>query len=605
MFQKRFPAGIAVSFAVLSVAFLFFLSVRAFSQASRAAGEGTAASVGPAGTAASGQADTAGGAAASGLPDGIDFWSDYASDGLSRAITDRMTDEELLAQVFMFGWAGAEPSSLLKSWVTQRGLGTVKVFGWNTDDIHSVARSVKILQEESLKGRFRIPLFVATDQEGGWIRHVKGDTQMTPGNMAIGASGYPVDAYYSGFYINREIKALGINMNFAPVVDLYTDPKSSVIGPRSFGSDPRKVGILAEAFSKGSLDAGVIPTAKHFPGHGDTSLDSHGKLPVIDIDEETWKRRELVPFKFLIENRIPAVMSGHLSFPQIQGDGTPASLSKKFLTNILRGDLGYTGLIITDDMMMNGATEYAGGLARAVGMAIEAGNDIVISSSTPGLNDRLWTDNLARMTSLPAFRDRVREAACRILKAKLDYFKGASPAPLFPDENTIGQFIPDKEGEQFFLEQACRAVTVFRGAELLPYKPAADERVLIAGPFISLYEEGKKRYPNATTFHYSYELASDRSNYDEWNAANFVSVARHYDTIIINVWDEHTANICRRLRGMGKKVIILSIMSPVYVMEGFDWVDAIICGYSYSDYSFKALFAVLAGEIKAEGVLPL
>ncbi|MBQ9539221.1 MAG: glycoside hydrolase family 3 protein [Treponema sp.] len=539
------------------------------------------------------------------LPENVDFWSDYGADELSAAITDRMTDEELLAQVFMFGWAGAEPSSLLKRWVTERGLGSVKVFGWNTDDIHSVARSVKTLQEESLKGRFKIPLFVATDQEGGWIRHVKGETQMTPGNMAIGASGYPVDSYYSGYYISREIKALGINMNFAPVVDLYTDLKSSVIGPRSFGSDPSKVSILAEAFAKGSMDAGVIPTAKHFPGHGDTSLDSHGKLPVIDIDEETWRRRELVPFKFLIANKIPAIMSGHLSFPQLQGDGTPSSLSKKFLTDILRGELGYEGLIITDDMMMNGATEYAGGLARAVCMAIEAGNDIVISSSTAGLNERLWTDNLSRMSSTPGFRDRVRDAARRVLKAKLEYFKGSAPAPLFPDAATIGQFIPDKEGEKFFLEQACRAVTVYKGEDKLPYKPAEGERVLIAGPFLSLYSEGKKRYPKATTFHYSYELAADRSNYDEWNAASLVSVARNFDTIIINVWDEHTAGFCRRLRSLGKKVIILSIMSPVYVMEDFDWVDVIICGYSYSDYSFKALFAVLAGEIKAEGVLPL
>ncbi len=536
---------------------------------------------------------------------GLDFWGEGSPDELSQAITEQMTNEELLAQVFMFGWAGTEPSSLLKRWVTERGLGSVKVFGWNTDDIHSVARSIRTLQEESLKGRFRIPLFVATDQEGGWIRHVKGETQMTPGNMAIGASGYPVDAYYSGYYINREIKALGININFAPVVDLYTDLQSSVIGPRSFGSDPQKVSILAEAFAKGCMDAGVIPTAKHFPGHGDTSLDSHGKLPVIDIDEDTWRRRELVPFKFLIANKIPAIMSGHLAFPRVQGDGTPASLSRKFLTDILRGELGYEGLIITDDMMMNGATEYAGGLARAVGMAIDAGNDIVISSSTPGLGERLWTDNLAKMSSSPEFKARVKDAARRILKAKLEYFKGKDPAPLFPNENKIGESIPDKEGEKFFLEQACRAVTVYKGADTLPYKPKEGERVLIAGPFISLYEEGKRRYPTATTFHYSYELAADRSNYDEWNATNFANVARNFDTIIINVWDEHTANICRRIRHMGKKVIILSIMSPVYVMDGFDWVDAIICGYSYSDYSFKALFAVLSGEIKADGVLPL
>ena len=234
------------------------------------------------------------------LPDDIDFWSDYPHDILAQTIVDRMTDEELLSQILMFGWAGAEPSALLNAWVSDRGLGSVKVFGWNTDDIHQVARSVNSLQQRAAARRFKIPLFVATDQEGGWIRHVKGDTTDTPGNMAIGASGYPIDAYYSGYYINREIKALGINMNFAPTVDIYTNLDSSVIGPRSFGSDPQKVGILGEAFAKGSMDAGVIPTAKHFPGHGDTDVDSHGRLPYIDIDFETLMNRELVPFKYLI-----------------------------------------------------------------------------------------------------------------------------------------------------------------------------------------------------------------------------------------------------------------------------------------------------------------
>src|SRR5574344_2179479 len=284
------------------------------------------------------------------LPDDVDFWSDYPADILADTLADRMTDDELLSQILMFGWAGAEPSELLNQWVTDRGLGSVKVFGWNTDNIILVARAVKSLQEKSQIRPYKIPLFVATDQEGGWIRHVKGETTDTPGNLAIGASGYPIDAYYSGFYINREIRALGINMNFAPTVDLYSNLDSSVIGPRSFGSEPVNAGILGEAFSKGSIDAGVIPTAKHFPGHGDTSLDSHGRLPQIEIDETTLHNRELVPFKYLIKAKIPAVMSGHLSFPQIESDGTPASLSRKMLTELLRGQLGYDGLIITDDM---------------------------------------------------------------------------------------------------------------------------------------------------------------------------------------------------------------------------------------------------------------
>ena len=128
----------------------------------------------------------------------VNFWTRMPNDELAQKITDEMTDAELLAQTFMFGWAGAEPPELLYQWV-ERGLGSVKVFGWNTDDIYLVAKSISGLQKEAAEGRFQIPLFVATDQEGGWIRHVKGDTSITPGNMAIGAGGYPSDSWYTAY----------------------------------------------------------------------------------------------------------------------------------------------------------------------------------------------------------------------------------------------------------------------------------------------------------------------------------------------------------------------------------------------------------------------
>ncbi len=535
----------------------------------------------------------------------VDFWSDIPNEQLADKIISSMTDEELLAQILMFGWAGTEPSALLNQWVTKRGLGSVKVFGWNTDDIHKVAKSIRTLQQESVAGRFKIPLFVATDQEGGWIRHVKGTTSETPGNMAIGASGYPIDAYYSGYYINKEIKALGINMNFAPVVDLYTNLNSSVIGPRSFSSDPENASVLALAFSKGCEAAGVIPTAKHFPGHGDTSLDSHGKLPSIDIDYETWEKRELVPFEYLIQSKVPAIMSGHLAYPQIEKSGAPASLSKLFLSEILRKRLGYDGLIITDDMMMNGATQFAGSLTKAFTMAIEAGNDIIISSSTAGLNDQLWVQNLLLMQTEDSFRERVKDAARRVLIAKMVYFKSGNTAPLYPDETKIDDFIPDKEGQKFFLEQACRSITLLKDNGSVPLNAKSAGKVLIVGPYVSLYAQGRKRYPKAATYYISSELKNDESNYNEWNAPNILSVAASYDTIIFCVFDRHSANILQRLRGLGKKVIVLSIMSPVPVLEKFDWVDSILCGYSYSDYTFNALFAALNGEINPKGIVPL
>lgn len=529
----------------------------------------------------------------------ITFWSDYPAEELAYLITEQMTDTELLSQTFMFGWAGAEPPELLYQWV-QRGLGSVKVFGWNTDDIHLVAKSISGLQKSAAENRFKIPLFVATDQEGGWIRHVKGDTAITPGNMAIGASGYPIDSWYSAFYICREIKALGINMNFAPTVDLFTNHASTIIGTRSFGDDPDKAGVLGSAFVAGSQAAGVIPTVKHFPGHGDTSIDSHGRLPIIDIDFETFKNRELIPYYYLLKSGCPAVMSGHLSFPQIEKNGTPASLSKYFLTDLLRNQLGYKGLIITDDMTMVGATSYAGSLSNAFKMALEAGNDIILSSTTARLNENLWIKNLELMTTDSEFHDHVKQSAYNVIKAKLEYFKSENPAPLYPDPDTIDLFVPDKEGEKFFLEQACRSITAEK-AELLPLTEKNAGRILLAGSLSSFFADGKKRWPNAGEFRFSYETGPNET---QWVIDNMPGVAAGYDTIILCVSSENHVKIAEHFKNSGKKIVILNTMSPVFG-ERLNWADTVLLGYSWRcDYSLTAMIAALAGEYVPIGTKP-
>ena len=532
------------------------------------------------------------------LPENIDFWSDYPSDVLARAIVERMTDSELYSQILMFGWAGAEPSELLYQWV-DRGLGSVKVFGWNTDDIYLVAKSISSLQKRSSNNRFNIPLFVATDQEGGWVRHVKGDTLITPGNMAIGASGYPYDSWYSAYYISKEIKALGINLNFAPTVDLYTNHDSQIIGSRSFGEDPEKSGILGAAFAAGSIAAGVIPTVKHFPGHGDTSVDSHGKLPVIDIDYETFKNRELIPFLYLIKEGVPAVMSGHLSFPNIDKSGAPASLSRYFLTDILRNQLNYDGLIITDDMMMVGATAYAGSLSNAFKMAIEAGNDIILSSTTARLNESLWYKNLDLMATDSSFKEAIKQSAYRVIKTKLDYFKGGNAAPLYPNPDTIDQFVPDKEGEKFFLEQACRSISVYKG-ESVPLKLAENERVLFVGSLFSFFGESKKRYPNGGEFRFSHETGPNET---QWVIDNLPGVAKNFDTIVICVSSDRHEKIANSLKALNKKVIVLSLVHPSTI-KSLSWVDTILMGYSASEYTLKALLGVLSGEFEPIGTVP-
>lgn len=530
----------------------------------------------------------------------IDFWSDYPSDQLAKMITDQMTDSELLSQTFMFGWAGAEPPELLYQWVS-RGLGSVKVFGWNTDDIHLVAKSIKSLQKSAAENRFKIPLFVATDQEGGSIRHVKGDTSITPGNMAIGAAGYPADAWYSAYYINMEIKALGINMNFAPTVDLFTNHDSTIIGTRSFGEDPEKAGILGAAFASGSMAAGVIPTVKHFPGHGDTNLDSHGNLPQINIDFETFKNRELIPYLYLIKEKIPAVMSGHLAFPQIESSGAPASLSKYFLTDLLRNQLGFEGIIITDDMMMVGATAYAGAMSTAFKMALEAGNDIILSSTTATLNEALWTRNLENMTIDSEFHECVKQAAYRVIKAKLDYFKSGNAAPIYPDEDQVDSLIPNREGEKYFLEQACRSITIEKQGDLLPLNTDTAGRILLLGSLNSFFQAAKQRFPDAGEFRFSYETGPNET---QWVLDNLPPVEKGYDTIVICVSNENHVKIANYFRNSGKKVIILCTMNPE-LAGNLSWADTILLGYSWRcDYSLKAMVSALAGEYEPKGIRP-
>ena len=519
---------------------------------------------------------------------------DQANTGdLAFRLTEGMSDEQALAQTFMLGWVGAEPSPLIMDWIRNRNIGGVKIFGWNTGDTRKLAETVGELQKKALASGFGIPLLVATDQEGGLVRHVKGATSETPGNMAIGASGRPMDAYWSGYYIGRELSLLGINMNFAPTVDLYTNRDSTLIGPRSFGSDPVKAGILGAAFVKGQKEAGVIATAKHYPGHGDTGLDSHGVLPRIDVSYEVLWDRELVPYRLLAKEGLPAIMSGHLAFPNTQAGNAPASLSAWFLKDLLRDKIAYKGLIITDDLMMNGATTYAGSLSRAAKQALLAGNDIIMLSKTPSLNDPVWTYLASSMKEEPEFRERVRDACRRILAMKLEYLRGEKKVPYVPDLSRIESGLADPEGTAFFLSLAARSVTVINGKNVFPLSPEKAGRVLLAGNYSDFFSAGKKAYPNAVSYWYS------PSRY----IGELAAYARNADTVVFCLSDRADGRILAQLRALDKRVIVFSVLSPAYLDE-FSWTDGAVAVYSYASESFIAGFSAILGRIPGEGKLP-
>jgi beta-N-acetylhexosaminidase len=530
----------------------------------------------------------------------VSFTDPGSEEALAAAIEKSMSDEQALAQTFMLGWVGAEPSPLIMDWIRERNIGGVKIFGWNTEDTLRLARTVGVLQEASLAGPFHIPLLVATDQEGGWIRHVKGSTSETPGNMAIGASGYPRDAYLAGYYIGTELAVLGINMNFAPTVDLFTNRGSTLIGPRAFGSDPVQAGILGTAFMKGQQAAGVIPTAKHYPGHGDTDLDSHGVLPQIAVPFEILWERELVPYRMLAAGGLPAVMSGHLAFPQTAAAMTPASLSRWFLRDILRDKIGYRGIVITDDLMMNGAAAWAGSLSRAAKEALAAGNDIVMLSKTPSLYDPVWTFLLDSMKTDAGFRGRVRDAARGILAVKLRYLRGEHKAPYIPDPRRVEAELPNPEGAAFFLNLAARSVTIVRPAadtplpDIFPLKPAEAGRVLLAGQFGDFFSAGHAAFPGAADFRFSENRLS---------GAALPAYARNADTVIFCLSGAEDLPLLRSLEPLKKRVIVLSVLSPVH-LESVPWVSGAVAVYSYAPESFAAGFSAIIGRIPAHGRLP-
>ncbi len=517
------------------------------------------------------------------------FYDNVPNEELASQIIEKMTNEELLAQVLMFSWKWQKPDKLIVDWVKNTGLGSIKLFGWNTGNSKILAESILLLQKQALQSRFSIPLFVATDQEGGWVRHVKGRTSETPGNMALGASGLASDAYYEAYYICKELRALGINLNFAPTVDLLTEHKSAIIASRAFGDKPKIAGLLGLAFMKGCQDAGLLTTAKHFPGHGGTSIDSHGRIPRINISKEVLYKRELVPFKQLIDADIPAIMTGHLNFPQIQKSSEPATFSEYIIKDLLQKELGFKGLIITDDIMMTGALNFAGGLTKAVRLALLAGNNIVESSKTPEKTEAVWQENIEHLKSSPKFRQCVKDSAYKVLLTKLNYFKGKNRVPIFPEPDKIYEKIPDKEGQDFFLNLACRATTIVRKKDI-PYKFKQDERILLVSNYSFFFDAGLKRFPNAKII----------------NLNSALRYIKKFDTIIFCLADKHSLKILQDIikKYPEKKIILISVLSPVFLSEVPE-IKTAIAAYSYSPASMTAAFAALCGDFTPKGKMPI
>lgn len=340
-----------------------------------------------------------------------------------QSIMDTMTLEEKLCQLFLVtpeaitnSLTITEAEETLADDLHRYPVGGIVLFSHNLLDREQSQALISAYQELS-----RIPLFVGVDEEGGTVSRLGSNPAMGItrfGTMAsIGATGNDNTAYEVGYTLGNALSALGFNLDFAPVADVLTDPNNPVIGDRAFSSDPQVAAKMVAACVRGFEAAGTLSTLKHFPGHGDTSTDSHLGYASSDRTLEELRKTEFLPFTAGIEAGTPMVMIGHISLPKVTGGDTPASLSPMIVTDILRTELGFEGLAITDAMNMGAITEHYTSGEAAV-LAIAAGCDLILMPEelSQAINALQQAVDNGTLTTA-----RIDESVRRILTMKLEY----------------------------------------------------------------------------------------------------------------------------------------------------------------------------------------
>jgi len=279
-----------------------------------------------------------------------------------------------LGQLFIVGFNGLEMSDETSSFFSQANIGGAILFAPNYENPGQIAELCNTIQE----CRNELPLWIAVDHEGGRVQRFKKPFTRIPDAATIGLTDSPKLAFELAEMMAKELKAVGVNVNFCPVVDILTNPKNP-LGNRAYGSSEDHVSKMISAMVRGHCTQGVQPCVKHFPGHGDTAADSHLTLPKVDTDLETLENREFRPFVKAFKSRCAMVMTAHIMNPKIDPE-FPATLSPKTIRDVLRKGLRYSRVVITDDMEMKAITDHYG-VEDAPRLALQAGCDILVYRS--------------------------------------------------------------------------------------------------------------------------------------------------------------------------------------------------------------------------------
>ncbi|MFH1723847.1 MAG: glycoside hydrolase family 3 N-terminal domain-containing protein [Elusimicrobiota bacterium] len=466
---------------------------------------------------------------------------------------------------------------------------------WNRFSAPELRRFTAKLRRWASASPGKVPFLVAVDHEGGalFTQHSFGAT-VFPGNMALGAAGSAELAAAAAAQSAAELGSFGIRVNFAPVLDVNSDPRNPIIGVRSFGEDPADVARLGAAALRGYRDGGVLAAAKHFPGHGDTDVDSHTGLPVLDRSIEELEAVDLVPFRAAVEAGVPMIMTAHISVPALGTGPLPVTLSSAALRGLLRERLGFDGVIVSDSLTMRAITRSLD-VPEAAVRAFLAGCDLLLpgKAAYPPVYERF----LEAVRDGRIGRERLAESVRRVLEAKR---RMAERRPeVEPDPGLAGRI-------------ADAAVTLLRDdASLLPLRPQGGKSLLVIALRPSRFSDHVEGFVRELKRRHAPTRGHALSpNPDEKAAELAVRRARDADFLIVGtyLWGNEPPvaqrRLVRRLLDLGKPTVLVSLMNP-YDARHYPAAKTVVLTYGPTRASLSAAARLIFGEIPSKGRLPV
>ncbi len=509
-----------------------------------------------------------------------------------------MTLEQKIGQMIVAGFPAKEYDQHLDE-IIKNKIGNVILFLKNVGDKEALSELNNKIQR-SMLDNIGIPAFITMDQEGGMVTRIYESATFLPGNMALSAAG-DSEAFTKAAEISgEELRALGINFNLAPVLDVNNNSKNPVIGVRSYSDKPEVVAEYGVKAIKGLQSKGVIATAKHFPGHGDTDADSHLALPAVPHAMDRLESTELYPFKKAIENGVDAIMSAHILFPAIESEKLPGTLSHKVLTGLLREKMGFKGLIMTDCMEMKAIADYYGTTKAAV-RAVKAGADLLCVSHRLDMQLGSFNEIKAAVLRGEISESRIDESVSRILALKEKYDLFANP---YADMKKVNTIVGSKEHIQFAKAMSEKSITLVKDERnLLPIRSQnimtiATEAVILTGADDSIKK--KTTFSEAVCEALGGEAYTIGLNPNKEEIEGLALKAKDMDLVVIGSYNAYLnkgqAELVKEILKVNKNVVVAALRIP-YDINLFEEVPCYVCAYEYTPISVESLIKVISGEI--------